>query len=161
VIALALAAALGALPPVPVRTAPVGDAALACFPVPAAGAAELRDRIDALLGILDRPVPAAAWQALPPGALPLLEATAADAGALPSRRARALDGAATLGADGTLHRALAADAAAPFAVRSAAVHGLGKLLSPAARSAALAPLAARDADPRIRAAAANVLQAGR
>ena len=61
----------------------------------AAGAArgapadEVRVRVNGLLGSY-RPVTVAEWRALGPAAAPALEAVARDAGALPTRRARAL-----------------------------------------------------------------------
>lgn len=117
----------------------------------------LRAQVAPHLGAIDRPVPADAWRRLPPGARDYLEALAADPTALPTRRARALEGAAALGTGGAIHRRLAEDAGAPFLVRSAAIRGLGGLPAAARGRELLAGLLTRDSDRRIRAAAAETL----
>jgi HEAT repeat protein len=117
----------------------------------------LRALVAPHLGAIDRPVPVEAWRRLPPAARDYLEALAADPTALPSRRARALEGAAALGTGGAVHRRLAEETGAPFVVRSAAVRGLGGLPAAARGRELLTALLTRDADRRIRAAAAETL----
>ncbi|HSN14618.1 MAG TPA: hypothetical protein VLT61_08295 [Anaeromyxobacteraceae bacterium] len=119
--------------------------------------AALLSRISPLLGTIDRPVSVEAWRSLPVGALPLLERIAEDPSSLPSARARALEGAAALGADGAVHERLAADVAAPFAVRHSALRALGRLLPRQRLEAALGRLLSGDPERRIRASAAEVL----
>lgn len=128
-------------------------------PAPCAPAEDpaLHAAVAPLLGAIDRPVPPEAWRRLPPGARAYLEALAADPGKLPTRRARALEGITALGADGSLHRRLAADAGAPFMVRHAALRGLGMILPPLEARTALTPFLTGDGDPRIRVAAAVAL----
>jgi hypothetical protein len=147
---LLLALALGADPGGPICAAPAAGAVEACTP---AGEAALRELLIPLFGLIDGPVTPEMWRALPPEALPLLERIA-DGRGRDGARARALEGAASLGSDGAIHRRLANDGAAPFAVRAAAIRGLG-LLVPASRlDAELAPLLERDPDLRIRSTAA-------
>lgn len=133
------------------------DAAAPCSgPAPCAPAEEpaLREAVAPLLGAIDRPVPPEAWRRLPPGARAYLEALAGDPSKLPTRRARALEGTAALGADGSLHRRLAADTREAFMVRHAAIRGLGTILPPTEARAALTPFLTGDGDPRVRVAAA-------
>ncbi|MFT3912992.1 MAG: hypothetical protein QM704_02565 [Anaeromyxobacteraceae bacterium] len=124
------------------------------------GDARDADRTSAceLLGAIDRRVPDGTWRALGPVADEVLAALARGGG-LVVFRARALEAlAARGGAEAeAAHRALAIDGAAPMMVRRAAVHGLSRLLDDAALTAALAPLAERDADGRVRAEASEVL----
>ena len=153
---LLLALALGADPSGPVCEPPAANAA--AQPATAREAA-LNEMLVSLFGIIDGPVTPAMWRSLPPEALPLLERIAAGQGRS-MYRARALEGAAALGSDGALHRRLAGDAATPFPVRAAAIRGLGQLLPGSRLEVELAPLLERDADLRIRAAAADVLARG-
>ncbi len=146
---LALLLLLGADPSGPVCTSPAATSA-------APDEAALRARLAPLFGLIDGPVTPEMWRALPPEALPLLERIASGRGRA-GDRARALEGAAALGSDGTLHRRLAADGAAPFPVRAAAIRALGALLPPARLKAELGPLLDADADLRVRAAAASTL----
>ncbi len=148
---LALSFALAAAPICSPPSAPSGSV---CLP---GDEAALLALISPLLGAIDRPVSVEAWRRLPAGALPLLERIAQDPGSLPSARARALEGAATLGADGAVHERLAADVAAPFAVRHGALRALGRLLPSQRLETALGHLLSGDADRRIRANAAEVL----
>jgi hypothetical protein len=145
-VALALSLALGAAPSGPICAAPAGPAAESA----------LLERIAPLLGLIDGPVTPAMWRALPPEALPLLERVAGAPGRS-AQRARALEGAAALGSDGTLHRRLAADRAEPLAVRVAAIHGLGRIVPSSRLGAELAPLLEGDPDLRIRSTAASAL----
>jgi hypothetical protein len=146
-LSFALAAAPICLPP----SAPSGSA---CVP---GDEAALLAQVSPLLGTIDRPVPVETWRLLPAGALALLERIAGDLRSLPSSRARALEGAAALGADGAVHARLASDAAAPFAVRRSALRTMGSLLPLQRLEGTLGTLVAGDADRRIRANAAEVL----
>lgn len=124
----------------------------------APAAADVRARTRALLGAIDRPVSAEAFRRLGPGVEAAL-AEIARSHDYPAFRGRALEALAALGAGRAeeLHRELASDGAAPRPVRRAAVRGLARLLPPARATTALAPLLERDADPAIRAAAAEAL----
>jgi hypothetical protein len=161
--ALLVALAFGADPSGPV-CAPASTptvAASAAPPAPPAPPA-LRDeeavlaRLKPLFGRIDGPVPAEAWRALPPEALPLLERIAAGTGSAVTR-ARALEGAAALGAGGEVHRRISRDPTAPLMVRTAAIRMLGRIVPPAALKAELGALLEADPDLRIRATAAATL----
>lgn len=150
---LALSLALLAPPAPPLCAAPPAAAGATCAP----GADPLLAQVEPLLGVIDRPLPAGVWRRLPPGALAVLEGLALDPGTLPTRRMQALDGAAALGSSGAVHRRLASDGAAPYAVREAAIRGLAPLVTPDQALATLDPLAASDPDRRIRATAAEAM----
>lgn len=153
---LALAAILAGGPPT-ARAEPSG-------PAPATAGTEapeeVRARALALLGGIDRPLPAGAFRELGPGGAAALE-DIARSGELPVYRARALEALAVLRSDRatSVHRALAADAAAPRVVRRAAVRGLGRLAGPSDAPRELLPFLDRDRDPAVRAAAAESLAA--
>lgn len=119
--------------------------------------AAVREMLAPFLGTIDRPVSIEDWRRLPPGALPVLERIAADPSAFATERALALDGAAALGSDGQLHRRLAADAAAPIAVRHAALRSLPSVLQPVEARRVLAGLMDSDPDPGIRGASARAI----
>jgi HEAT repeat protein len=141
--------------------APLVAFLLAAAP-PAAGAdrgaaAAREEAIRSYLGVIDRPVPADAWRALGPEAIPTLEVVARDPAALPSRRAVALEGLAALG--GRRAEAAHLEAArgpAPRLVRQSAVRGLGKLLAPERLAVEVEPLLG-DPDEGVRGLAAEVL----
>jgi hypothetical protein len=147
--ALALGADLGG----PLCTVPAAGAVEACTPT---SEAALRELLVPIFGLIDGPVTSEMWHALPPEALPLLERIADGTGRA-GARARALEGAAALGSDGAVHRRLAKDVAAPFAVRAAAIRGLGLLVSASRLNAELAPFLGSDPDLRIRSTAAAAL----
>lgn len=142
-------------------------AALLLTATPASPCAPRGDTSDAvraeaceLLGAIDRVVSDGAWRALGPAADAVLDALARAPDGFAVRRARALEALAAR--QGPLaeraHRDLAQDSSAPIQVRRAAVRGLSRLLADdAALTAALAPLAERDADARVRAAASELL----
>jgi HEAT repeat protein len=122
-----------------------------------AAAAARDDAIRSYLGVIDRPVPAEAWRALGPEAIPALEAVARDPAALPSRRAVALEGLAALGGPRAEAAHLeAARGPAPRLVRQSAVRGLGKLLAPERLAVEVEPLLG-DPDGSVRGLAAEVL----
>lgn len=133
--------------------------ALLASPAPAADAAAAArdDAVRAYLGVIDRPVPAEAWRALGPGAIPALEAVASDPAALPSRRAVALEGLAALGGPrAEVAHLEAARATAPRLVRQSALRGLGKLLPPGRLAREVGPVL-DDPDAGLRGLAAEVL----
>jgi hypothetical protein len=154
-VAVALAAALAGATS---RAAePPPDAAPPASSAPAPGG-DARERALALLGAIDRPVPADAFRALGPEGEAALEDIARSR-ELPLYRARALEALALVGSARAepVHRALAADEAAPRVVRRAAVRGLGRIVGPAQAPRALRPILAGDRDPAVRAAAAEAL----
>jgi hypothetical protein len=133
---------------------------LAATSAPAAPSPEVRARVRALLGSIHGPVPAESFRAIGPGAEEALEEFARGKD-FPSRRIRALEALEGLGGDRALavHRAVAADQAAPSSVRRGAVRGLGRLVSPEDAAKALGPLLDSDRDPAVRATAAEALAA--
>jgi len=144
-----------------VSLAPLLAGALAASPcLPRADGREaLRSNVCGLAGAYDTPVPDRAWRDLGPGADAFLAELAGSPDDLEARRARALEGLAARGgpmAERT-HRALAASAQTPIAVRRGAIRGLGRLLTRAELSRTLRPLMSSASDPRARAAAAETL----
>jgi HEAT repeat protein len=153
VLALAAAQPGGPVQPPP-SAAPIASAGAATPPADAA----LRRRVDAYLGVVDRPIPEESWRSLGPAAVPVLEEIARS-GQAPWRRSNALVALSILGgerAEATLIEH-ARDASAPWSVRAAAVRGAGHLLSPERALALLRPALERDADARVRATAAEAL----
>lgn len=131
----------------------------AADPPPPADAAERAQRIEVALGMIHGGPTPGFWRALGPAAVPELERLARDPGAMPSRRARAIEGLSHLGGDraAAVLRDLAAAEGLPFSVRAAAMEGAGRLLPAAEVQRALAPVlrgARRAVD---RAVAAEVL----
>ncbi len=159
IVALALALLVAAPLQGPARAPPGGSAAGARAPAPEASA-EVRERVHALLGAIDRPISPETWRALGPGAERVLAEVAASDD-FPSRRALALEGLAAFGGARAedLHRKLAADAAAPPPVRRAAIRGLARILPPDGARDALRPYLQRDGDASVRRAAAEALAA--
>ena len=131
---------------------------LAAAPAAATPPPEVKARVLELLGSIHGPVSPQAFRAAGPGAEQVLVDVARGRG-MPSKRIRALEALAGLGGPRAeaVHREVSANAAAPGAVRRAAVRGLGRLLGPAAAQAALAPVLEQDRDPGVRAAAAEAL----
>jgi HEAT repeat protein len=119
----------------------------------------MRDRVETYLSTIDTPISQAQWKALGPAAVPILEREAGAEGALPSRRARAVEGLAAIGDPGAepLLIRLAADPATPFVVRAAALRGEGSLVPAGRLMASLRPFLEDCADPRVRGVAAEVL----
>jgi HEAT repeat protein len=133
-------------------------ALLAAPAAPEPSAEEVRARVRALLGAIDRPVPADAFRRLGPAGEDAL-AEVARSNDFPAFRARALGALAAIGAPAAreLHQQLAADASEPGPVRRAAVRGLGRLLEGDGAAAALRPILEGDRDPSVRATAALAL----
>jgi len=121
--------------------------------------AEVRVHAEALLGAIDRPVPAAAWRALGPAAVPVLVEVASSEKRMPSTRSAALGALAAADPSRAepLARALVDDEAAPLAVREAAVRALGRVLAPAPLRSALAPVLRAAGPAGLRSVAAETL----
>jgi HEAT repeat protein len=128
----------------------------------AAGAAapgdDVRAEVRALLGVIERPVSPESFRRFGAEGEAALEEIARSPD-LPPRRARALEVLAGLRAPRAeeVHREIAATPGAPRTVRRAAVLGLGRLVAREQAVAALRPFLEADADPRVRAAAAEAL----
>jgi HEAT repeat protein len=122
---------------------------------------DLRGAVDALLRSRDGPISTQRWRTLGRDAVPILEEIALDPAALPTRRARALEGVVALGSPRApaLMTQLAQDGDQPFVVRLSAVRGAGRTLSPSRRLPALRPVLERASDAHLRAAAADALAA--
>ncbi|HEU4384800.1 MAG TPA: hypothetical protein VFR85_15040 [Anaeromyxobacteraceae bacterium] len=145
-----------AAPPGP----PAGSRAGAPVAAPAdPSEAEVRRRVRALLGAIDTPVREQDFHALGPRGPAVLAAIASGSGEWPSWRSRAAWGLALLGgaeAERTLER-LGSSASEPFAVRAAALEGLGRLLAPERLLQAVSPVLSGPGEARLRAVAAEVL----
>ena len=152
-----LFAALLATPKLPHGQHPPPPAATA--PQPQLSADEVRERIGAYLGSIDRPITADEWRALGPQAGSALEAIATDADAFPSRRAKALEGLVAVAPDraSRLVGRLARDEQEPVVVRVAALRGAGEVLSPAKALVELKPVLRSARSAGMRATAADVL----
>lgn len=130
-------------------------------PPPPADAAELAERLQVAFGMIHGGPSAGFWRALGAGAVSELDRVARDAEAMPSRRARALEGLSHVGGDraAAALRDLSAAEGLPFSVRAAAMEGAGRLLSPTELSRLLKPVLEGAARPADRAVAAEVLAA--
>jgi hypothetical protein len=129
------------------------------FSAPAMSDDEVRARVEALLGTIDRAIPVASWKALGPTAIPVLAEIAASEGQMPSTRSMALGAlaAADPARAEAIARALVDAPDAPLTLRETAVRTLGRVLSPVELQAALAP-ALRAARPvGLRSVAAETL----
>jgi hypothetical protein len=120
--------------------------------------AAVRERALAYLGAIDRSVPASAWRALGPDAVPVLE-EALFSDPITSRRAAAASGLAAIGGDRAVAALLgvARVESERWSVRSAAVRGLGKAVAPDQLPAALRPILEGTGAVEVRALAADVL----
>jgi hypothetical protein len=152
-LAALLAAALAGIG----RTAPPEPAAEAPR-APEPSAAEVRKRVEAFLGSIDTPIRPSQWQALGPGAVPVLMEIATSPDRFPPHRARAVDGLAALGGAEAQRTVLAvARSEREFAVRAAALRGAGRLLPPDELLPVLRPVLEAAGPARDRAVAAEVL----
>lgn len=120
---------------------------------------EVRERIGGYLGSIDRPIAAEEWRALGPRAGEVLEPIATDAGAMPSRRAKALEGlvAAAPERAALLVGKLARDEKEPAVLRVAALRGASEVLPEAKALAELKPVLRSARSPGMRKTAADVL----
>jgi len=120
---------------------------------------QVRDRVQAYLGTIDRPVSGERWQALGPRAAPLLEAVIADQGQFPSVRAKAVDGLVAVAPDraATLVGKLARDEKEQVVVRVAALQGAGQVLQGQRTLTELRPVLRSAKSAGLRAEAADVI----
>jgi hypothetical protein len=121
--------------------------------------AELQQRVNSYLNVLDRPIPRARWQQLGERAAPLLEAVIANENEFPSRRAMAVDAlaAAAPARARQLLGKMARDEAQPTVVRVAAVHGAAALLDAGQAVRELGPVLRGARSAGMRAEAADAL----
>jgi hypothetical protein len=133
--------------------------AAAPAPSPVASDAEVRARVEELLGTIDRAIPAASWKALGPAAVPVLAGIAASEDRMPSTRSMALGALAAVDPiqAESIARALADAPDPPVTVRETAVRTLGRLLSPVELRAALAPVLRAARPVGLRSVAAETL----
>ena len=128
-------------------------------PAPRLSTEEVRERIGGYLGSIDRPITSDEWRALGPQAAEVLEPIATDAQAMPSRRAKALEGLVAVAPDraALLVGKLARDEKEPVVLRVAALRGAGEVLSEAKALAELKPVLRSARSPGMRSTAADVL----
>jgi hypothetical protein len=139
--------------------APIALLSAVLFSAPALSDAEVRARVESLLGTIDRAIPPTSWKALGPAAIPVLAEIAASEDRMPTTRSMALGalGVADPARAENIARALVDASDAPITVRETAVRTLGRVLSPVQLRAALAP-ALRSASPAgMRSVAAETL----
>lgn len=120
---------------------------------------EIARRANGYLGSIDTPISAAQWRALGPRAATVLEPIIGDRNALPTRRAKAIDGlaAAAPSRAAQLVGKLARDEAEPVVVRISALHGARRVLPSAKLIAELKPVLESARDPGLRGVAAEVI----
>ena len=120
---------------------------------------EVRQKIDAFLGSIDTPIRPEQWRALGPKAAPILEQMAKDPDALPTRRARSLEGLSFVGErqHAKLMVSMAQGEGEPAIVRMSAMRGAGRMLGPHRLVSALKPVLNGAKDTHVRAIAAEVL----
>lgn len=120
---------------------------------------EVRDRVEGYLGSIDRPITSENWRALGPQAADLLEPIATDATAMPSRRAKALEGLVAVAPDraAALVGRLARDEREPAVLRVAAMRGAGEVLPASKALTELKPVLNSARSAGIRSTAAEVL----
>ncbi len=119
---------------------------------------QIRARINGYLGSIDTAISASRWRALGPQAAPVLEEIARSQ-ALPTRRAKALEGLSAVGGPGAaeLVTKLAQSEDEPQIVRLAAVRGAGRLMPTGRLWTLLRPVLENSRDLQLRAGAAEVL----
>ena len=145
-------------PPAATAPADAGTATPPATPAPLTDT-EVQGRVHAYLSTIDTPVRPAQWKALGPRAVPALEAVVQDPEALPSRRAKALDGLSILGGDRArqvvLEKARSEDE--PYGVRASALRGAARMLSQEELEQELKPVLESARQAPVRATAAEVL----
>lgn len=121
--------------------------------------AEVESRVRTYLSTIDTPIRAAQWKELGPRAVGVLQAVVQDPDALPSRRAKALDGLSILGGDQA--RKVVLDTAhaegEPYGVRASAMRGAARMLSKDDLVKELRPVLESSRQASVRATAAEVL----
>lgn len=124
---------------------------------------ELRSKAEAYLGGIDTPISAERWKTLGPRAALVLEPVVLDAQAMPSKRAKALEGLSFVAPDraALLVSKLARDEEQPVVVRVAALHAAGRVLPAAKVVAELRPVLEGAREPSMRGVAAEVLSHSR
>ena len=120
---------------------------------------ELSARIRGYLGSIDRPISDAEWRALGPRAAQILEPIATDPQALPTRRARALEGVVAVAPDRAVQLVgpISRDENEPVVLRVSAMRGAGALLTPARAIVELKPVLERAQSAGMRSLAADLL----
>ncbi len=118
-----------------------------------------RRRVDALLGARDVAVSSEQWRSLDAAAGAMLEDVAADPRALPTRRARALEGIVALrtARSNELLVRFVHSETEPLVLRMSAVYGLGQLLLAPALISELVPILQTARESRLRGVVAEVL----
>jgi hypothetical protein len=157
---LPLLYALAVLAPAPAhRSARAGGEDVPASAAEPLSEEDLAARVRAYLHAIDTPIRDEQWRALGAAAVPRLRGVANDAAALPSRRARSVQGLGAIG--GVSARStvldLARAEAAPFAVRASALTAAGRLLAPEDLLRELRPVLIGAREVHVRAAAADVL----
>ena len=139
----------------PVERAPSADTA----PAPALSGDEIAQRVRTYLAAIDTPITASQWRELGQSAVAPLEAVLHDPGALPSRRAKAVDALSVIG--GARAKQLVLETAQsedePFGVRASAIRGAARVLTARELAAKLRPVMENAGQTPIRATAAEVL----
>src|SRR5262249_37622470 len=97
-------------------------------------------QVQALLGAHENGASPEQWRSLGDAAIPILESVVADYNALPTRRARSLDGLAALSSGSATMQRVANTDWEPLIVRMSAVRGLGQILPESDLITALQPL---------------------
>jgi hypothetical protein len=144
-------------------SAPTSEASSSGSGTPAASTAlseeEVRARVSAYLGAIDRAIPPEVWKGLGPHAGPVLEAIYKDRKEASYRRARALGLLAIVAPERAVALAPAAaqDETEAYLVRLSAVRTTSDVLPEGQREAALERLMVSTKDVRVRAQAAGVL----
>jgi hypothetical protein len=123
---------------------------------PPGSATDISTQVEAFLGAHEDAVGPAQWRSLGDAAIPVLESIAADQSALPTRRARSVDGLAALVTGEATMRGLANSSGEALIVRMSAVRGLGQVLPESPLIDALTPLL-QDPQPQLRGVAAETL----
>lgn len=120
---------------------------------------ELRERVEAYLGAIDRPVTAERWKALGPRAAPILEAVIADSSQFPTRRAKAVDGLVATAPERAAEVVgkLARDEKEAGVVRVAAMHGAAQVLPAPRALSELRPVLQSARSAGLRAEAADLM----
>jgi hypothetical protein len=152
---------LAALLAAPRATKAPPPSSQASQPAPQLTDDEVQQRVQAYLGTIDTPIPAARWRELGPRAGTALQQIALDPKEMPSRRAKAVSGLSLSAPDqaGPVLTKLAADESQSVSIRIAAVHGMAAISTPEAAAQKVSPLLRGAADPGVRAVAAEVIAA--